>query len=271
MRTDAEHARERAFRFDLVIATDWCERFDILVGEHLKLPAQGRFLEINCGTGSSVIARASRTPDIEVVGTDENAERITIARSKAEAAEVASEFFVASPDDLRFESDSFDAVILDATLDEPARLGPMVAEAVRVAREGAPVVVKAVLRGSFDEFFSLYWEAVHNAGLDDAVWADLEQLITRRPTLHDAIQTLRSAHVKSATPHRSKEEWRFQSGKEFLSAPLVTDLFLAEWAGILPEERRADVLRDLASLVDREVDGHYFDVSVHAAVFVGHK
>ena len=271
MRTDAEHARERAYRFDLVIATDWCERFDILLGEHLKLPAKGRFLEINCGTGSSVIARASGGADVEVVGTDEDGERITIARSKAEAAAGASEFHVSSPDDLKLESGCFDAVILDATLEEPARLGPMVAEAVRVAREGAPVAVKTVLRGSFDEFFSLYWEAVHNAGLDDTVWAGLERLITRRPTLHEVIQALRSAHVKGATPHRSKEEWRFQSGKEFLSSPLVTDLFLAEWVAILPEERRADVMRDLASIVDREVDGHYFDVSVHAAVFVGHK
>ncbi len=271
MQSDTEHRRERAYRFDLMIATDWCERFDAVLAEHVKMPKKGRLLEINCGTGSAAIALAATLDEGEVVGTDEDPDRIAIAQSKAGVASTSNTFLVANPEQLDFENDAFDGVILDASLVDPDRLGAMAAEAVRVARDGAPIAVKVALRGTFDEFYSLYWEALHDIGLDDAVWASLEGLMSRRPTVHEALDTIRASGIKSAFPHRSREEWRFATAREFLTAPLVSDLFLAEWVGILPEDRQADVMRTVASIIDREIDGHYFDVSASAVVFAGHK
>ncbi len=96
MQSDTEHRRERAYRFDLMIATDWCERFDVLA-EHVKMPKKGRLLEINCGTGCAAIALAATLDEGEVVGTDEDPDRIAIAQSKAGVASTSNTPWWANP------------------------------------------------------------------------------------------------------------------------------------------------------------------------------
>ena len=54
---------------------------------------------------------------------------------------------------------------------------------LRVAQPDAPVILKLAAHGSFGEFFSFYWEALHETGMDHAVWAALEELINERANL----------------------------------------------------------------------------------------
>lgn len=270
---DREKQRELAYRFDLFVAPDWCERFDQIVAEHVEMPAEGRLLEINAGTGAYAIALAEKLTEGEVVATDADAERVAIARAKASVAKMDERctFVAADPEHLMFESASFDGVVVDASLVEPERLGAVAAEAVRVARRDAPIAVKLLLRGSFDEFFSIYWEALHEVGIDDAVWARLERIITHHPTLAEAVDVVRAAGVRKAAPHRSKEEWQFENGAAFLESPLMTDLFLDEWLAIVPPERLGEVRASIERIIDRESGGAYFDVSAKALVVAGHK
>src|SRR5438552_3086825 len=83
-----EKERELAFRYDLFVAPDWRERFDLLVAEHTEAVTEGQLLEINCGTGTRTIAIAAELKKGEIVGVDESAARIAIARAKAVTAEV---------------------------------------------------------------------------------------------------------------------------------------------------------------------------------------
>jgi ubiquinone/menaquinone biosynthesis C-methylase UbiE len=272
MATQNENERERAYRFDLFIAPDWCERFDSIVAEHVELPTKGRLLEINSGTGSRVIAIAGTIEEGEVIGAEPNAERVAIARAKATAAdEDRCSFVEADPERLAFEDASFDAVVVDTTLSEPSRLAPLAAEALRVARAGAPVAVKVLLRGSFDEFFSIYWEALHDVGLAEQVWGDLERIVVEHPTFAEAVSSVESVGLRDAESHRSKEEWRFETGAEFLESPLVSDLFLDEWFSLVPEDRLAEVREAVRQVIDRESEGAYFDVSAKALVISGVK
>ena len=267
-----ERRRELAYRYDLFIAPDWCERFDTIVAAHVKMPKKGRLLEINCGTGAHAIALAATLAEGDVVGTDESSERVAIARAKAAATDAERCMFVeADPEDLGFETDSFDGVVLDASIVGPERLAAIAAEAVRVAKHDAPVAVKILLRGSFDEYFSIYWEALHELGIADEVWDRLEPLMTSHPTLADAVEVVRGAGLRHVEPHRSREEWRFESGAEFLESPLVTDLFLAEWLAIVPADRLAEVRAAIGRIIDRESEGSYFDVSAKAVVVSGRK
>ena len=71
----------------------------------------------------------------------------------------------------------------------PSEIEPALAELARVANSGALVVLKLTTRGSFDEFFSIYWESLYNLGLLDYT-PQLEGLITERLT--------------AATPSRSR-------------------------------------------------------------------
>jgi ubiquinone/menaquinone biosynthesis C-methylase UbiE len=267
-----ERRRELAYRYDLFIAPDWCVRFDSIVATHVAMPKRGRLLEINCGTGARAIAVAATLEEGDVVGADESAERVAIARAKAAAADAERCTFVeAIPEDLAFEDGAFDGVVLDATITGPERLPAIVAEAVRVAKANAPVSVKILLRGSFDEFFSIYWEALHDVGIADEVWPRLEPIITSHQTLGDAIEIVRGAGLHKVESHRSKEEWRFDSGADFLASPLVTDLFLADWLDIVPPGRLDEVRAEIERVIDRESEGSYFDVSAKALVLSGHK
>ena len=44
--------KELAFRYDLFITPDWRDRFDTLINQSIKLPAEARILDVNCGTGA---------------------------------------------------------------------------------------------------------------------------------------------------------------------------------------------------------------------------
>jgi ubiquinone/menaquinone biosynthesis C-methylase UbiE len=272
MEDTREKQRELAFRFDLFVTPDWSARFDKLVADHVEYPAKGRLLEINCGTGSRVIAVAEALKEGEVVGAEEDPERVAIARAKVLVANAERCSFVeANPEHLSFEDASFDGVLADTSLTRPDRLAGIASEAARVAKPGAPVALKVLLRGSFGEFFSIYWEALHDVGIDAETWAQLELMITEPPTLQDAIDTVRKFGVRDVHTHRSQEEWRFENAEGFLASPLVTDLFLDEWLSIVPESRIADVRAAIARIVDEQADGAYFDVSAKALVVAGHK
>ena len=264
--------RERAYRFDLFIEPEWSERFDELVTKHVKTPDKGRILEINCGTGSGTIAMAADLKEGEVIGVDESPERILIAQAKARTVAVENcSFEQGDAEHLRFEDDSFDAVIADASLTPPSRLHAIAAEAVRVARPGASIGVTVTLRGSFDEFYSIYWEALYEVGFVDEVWDSLQALMMARSTRDDALEILREAGMSDVSAHQHNEEFRFDTGEEFLVSPLVADLFLDDWLSIVPADRLGEVRATIERIIDRESGGHYFDVSAKALVVTGRK
>jgi hypothetical protein len=63
----------------------------------------------------------------------------------------------------------------------------MFSEMVRVAAPGATIAFALPTASSFGEFFSIYWEALHNNGLIDHE-SDVEQLITELPTVSEVEQ-----------------------------------------------------------------------------------
>jgi len=124
---------ELAYRYDLFITPDWRDRFDTLVNDEIKLPTEGRILDVNCGTGAHSIELAARMAGAgEVVGVDPSAERVEIARAKAQAKKIDNVIFEQStPAALRFESFEFDAVIGDASMLPSDQVEDLLAEVVR--------------------------------------------------------------------------------------------------------------------------------------------
>lgn len=267
-----ERERELAYRYDLFIASDWAERFDQLVVEHFTYPDEGRFLEVNCGTGNRVLSLVLNSGTVEVVGTDDHGGRLALARAKAETAQADRYAFIEmNPRAMTFPSESFDAVVVDCSLSAPDALGDMVSEAVRVARPGAPIAVKTQVRGSLDEFASVYWEALHNTGIDEQIWTALDNLIHERPTYEDAVSMVRSAGVRKPHAHRSRQEWVFASGAEFLDSPLMNDVFLDHWFSVVPAGLQGHVRQEVALAIDNFRADAYFDVSIKALVVTGQK
>jgi ubiquinone/menaquinone biosynthesis C-methylase UbiE len=265
--------KELAYRYDLFIAPDWRERFDQIVSENIKLPEEGRILDVNSGTGSHALELAERIKDKgEVVAIDPDEERVELARAKALVKQIEDVVFERGlPSSLQFESDEFDLVIGDASMLHADEIEDVFAEMVRVARYDARVALKIATHGSFDEFFSIYWEALLVAGLVEEVWAELEPMINERITISNAVAMARRLGLREVTSFASKEVFLYESGEEFVNAPLIEDVFLSEWLEAVPGERRKEVLMRIVEIIERERHDAPFDVSVKATVIAGTK
>lgn len=265
--------KELAFRYDLFIAPDWRDRFDTLINENVELPAEGEILDVNCGTGAHAIELAENLRDKgAVIGIDPSEERIAIARAKAQVKKLDNIRFEEGPvSELPFENDRFEAVIGDASMLRGKDFDGLLREMSRVAQPDGRVILKLATHGSFDEFFSIYWEALHETGIDDDVWSKLEQLINERSTVSDVELLAQRSGLRNVQTFVSKEEFSYDGGEAFLDSPLIKDSFLCDWLEIAPEAIRTEIRRHIGSIIERDRHHAPFEISIKATVISGVK
>ncbi len=265
--------RELAYLYDLYVAPTWRDCFDRLFNEKLGLPAEGRVLDVNCGTGGHAIEMASALATKgDVTAIDECGEMIALARAKVTVAKIDNiDFSVASGDALAFPNNSFDLAVCDASFLPPTRLPAQIKELKRVAKPGAMVAIYLATRGSFDEFFSIFWEALYDCHLADELLAPLEGLIKERPTVSDCEDILSGAGLSIKETFQKKEEFLYENAEQFLTAPLIENYMLDGWLAILPPKSIEPVREALARIIDRERAGYNFDVSIKATMFTAEK
>ena len=265
--------KELAYRYDLLITPTWRDRFDSLINENLALPEKGRVLDVNCGTGAHAIEMAERMRGLgDVFATDPDGQRIDIARLKAQAKKLGEvSFQTADARNLPFPDDDFNVVIGDASMSEVAEIEPMLREMIRIAEPDATVILKLATHGSFDEFFSIFWEALYHAGLSEEVWGNLESLIQERLTVSAAKELAARAGLRRIDTVVSKEEFEFENAEEFLAAPMIKDIFLDRWLAIVPESSRPPVLDQLTRIVDEGRHDSTFYISIKATLIKGSK
>ena len=269
--SSAKTDKELAFLQDLFIAPDWGERFAELIDEHVPLPNEGRALYAAAGTGGHAMALQERGGDkLTLVCVDENSECIELAQANATATDEQIEFRRAKLDNLGLPDNHFDLVVGNASLVSRARIRKMFAEMVRVAAPGATIALALPTASSFGEFFSIYWEALHNAGLLDRE-ADVEYLITELPTVSDVEQMADEEGLKDVASWTRIEEFDYDSGEQFLSSPLVAEFLMREWLALVPETERADLFREITRLINEERHEAEFALSVKATLVVGQK
>ncbi|MBO0721902.1 MAG: methyltransferase domain-containing protein [Blastocatellia bacterium] len=293
-----EDAKEEAFLYDLYIVPEWREAFDSIVDEEVKLPEEGKFLDAGCGTGGYAIDLAIRGgKKVEVIGLDASPERLALARGKAEIKKLQNVTFEEGSLSQRFPApmmdDEFDLVIGDATMMPASEIGPSLEELARVAKKGATVALKLTTRGSFDELFSIYWEALYNLNIVQYT-PQLEDLITERLTVSESEGLASRAGLKQVRSVTRKERFDYPDAGGFFEAPLIRKFFLDEWLAVLPdEETRSRVQEQMAAIIERdrqhledepeiisdELKAVYayerqkpgFDVSIKATVVIGLK
>ena len=271
MTTNRKSDKERAFLQDLFVAPDWGERFSELIDEHLKLPNEGKALYVEAGTGGHAISLQERAGSkIEILCVDENSESLALARVKATAANKQTDFNTAQPDSLDLRDNQFDIVIGNASLVSRQRVRKMLSEMVRVAAPSATIALALPTASSFGEFFSIYWEALHNNGLLDHE-SDVEQLIMELPTVSDIKQLAEDEGLREVESWTRIEEFDFKSGDQFLNAPLVAEFLMQDWLALVPDDRRAALVKEISRLINEERHEAEFALSVKATLIVGHK
>lgn len=263
--------KEMAFLQELYVATDWGERFAELIDEHVELPKKGRILYVASGTGGHAIALLERAGDkVTLVCVDESEECLELARAKAAVVRGEPEFYRAQLEALQFEDEQFDLVIGDASMVAPERLPEMISEMARVAKADSTVALTLATSSSFGEFFSIYWEALRSAGLEEH-GQDVEELITELPKISDVEALCEREGLEAVASWTSIEEFDYESGGEFLNAPLITDFLLKNWLGSLSSEDRARVTKEIERIIDEERHDMDFSLTLKATLVVGRK
>jgi ubiquinone/menaquinone biosynthesis C-methylase UbiE len=264
--------KELAFVHELFVATDWGERFAELIDNHVKLPKRGRVLYVGSNTGGHALALMQRGPaNLTFVCVDENKESLELARIKAKTSGKGDhEFRAETVDRLSFKDDEFALVIGDGSLVHSERIPEMLAELVRVAAPGAGVVLALPSYSSFGEFFSIYWEALHNRGLIDHE-SDVEALISVLPAVFELEKIGERAGLEEIASTTTIEEFDYESADKFLQAPLIADFLLPIWLETLPEEAREGVVAELGRLINEESRDGGFALTMKATVVTGKK
>jgi ubiquinone/menaquinone biosynthesis C-methylase UbiE len=264
--------KELAFLRDLYVATDWGERFAELVDEHVELPKEGSMLYVAAGTGGHALAMQERAGSrLTLICVDESEESLELGRAKAMAVRADPEFRRAQLEALGFEDDQFDLVVGDASLIAAERLPEVVAEMVRVAAPGGTVALTLPTSSSFGEFFSVYWEALRNSGIDSHEH-DVESLITGLPAVSEIEALAGREGLDNVSSWTRIEEFDFESGEEFLNAPLITDFLLRVWLESVPEAADQErVTKEIERIIDAERQDMNFALSVKATLVIGRK
>ena len=271
MTTNRKSDKERAFLQDLFVAPDWGERFAELIDEHVKLPNEGKALYVEAGTGGHAMLLQERAGSkLELLCVDENPESLVLARAKATAANEQTDFNIAQLDSLDLHNNQFDLVIGNASLVSRQRVRKMLAEMVRVAAPGATIALALPTASSFGEFFSIYWEAMHNNGLLDHE-SHVEHLIMELPTVSEVEQLAEDEGLRDVESWTRIEEFDFESGEQFLNAPLVAEFLMRDWLALVPDDRRAGLVREISRLINEERHEAEFALSVKATLIVGQK
>jgi ubiquinone/menaquinone biosynthesis C-methylase UbiE len=262
----AKTEKELAFLRDLYINDAWTRRFTDLVDKHLKFSKEENLLYINAGTGDHAFALRERLDsNTAVFATTENVELLRIARDKALAVKSDIDF-----SDIRFEDDSFDLVLSDASFARPADVAGLIDEAVRVARPGGKVAVIFPASGSFGEIFSLLWEVLFNEDLGQHGGA-AEEMVVALPSVSRTEEIAEAAGLNNIETHISKEIFEFENGAEFVGSPLVSDFLLPDWLESLDEKEKERVNEKLAQLIDIEDGTLTFRFTVKVTLLIGEK
>lgn len=262
--------KELAFLHDLFVATDWGERFAQLVDEHIKLPNEGRALYVGSGTGGHAIALQERASKLKFLCIEETEEYLELARAKATAVKDGAEFRQGKLDQLELEDNQFDFVIGDGSMMDTSRVPAMLAEMVRVAKPGATVALSLATAGSFGEFFSLYWEVLHNCGLRGHE-SNVQGLITERLTTSELEKLAEREGLEEVASWSRIEEFNFDSGERFLNSPLISDFLLNRWLEFVPEESRECIRKAIPGVVNDDRHEAEFTLSVKATLLTGRK
>ena len=263
--------KELAFLQELFVATDWGERFAELMDEHVELPKEGQALYLASGTGGHAIALQERSgDDLKFLCIDENEECLELARAKATVLQDGTQFCQERIDQLRIRDNQFNLVIGDGSLVHTLRAPRMLTEMIRVAAPGAMVAFSLPTFSSFGEFFSIYWEALHNCGLADHE-SDVESLISILPSVSAVEEMAEQAGLEEVASFTRIEEFDYESGEQFLTAPLISDFLMQIWLESLPQDSYARVVKEIARLINEERHEAEFALSVKATLVVGRK
>ncbi|MDQ4123822.1 MAG: class I SAM-dependent methyltransferase [Acidobacteriota bacterium] len=270
MKTD-KTAKELAFLHDLYVATDWSERFAQLIDSSLKPVEEGQLLYVECGTGSHALElREKLNEPVEMICTESDIERLRIAQAKAEAVSADIKFQNSPPHKLNFPNAEFSAVVCDASFVPVPDLLPIWQEIYRVTEEEGTVAFVLPTAGSFGEFFSVFWQALHELELDE-LGEEVEKLITELPKVSDIKDVATNAGFQDVQAEARQEIFEYDLGEDFIRSPLVSDFLFPVWTEFVPPEQQIRLIRKIEDVINQTRDEMSFRLTVKMTLVTARK
>lgn len=270
MKTD-KTAKELAFLHDLYVATDWSERFAELIDSSLKPIEEGQLLYVECGTGNHALELREKLNDaVEMICSESDIERLRIAQAKAEAVSADIKFQNSPPHRLNFPNAEFTAVVCDASFLPVADLLPIWQEIYRVTEEEGSIAFVLPTAGSFGEFFSIFWEALHKLELNE-LGEEVEKLIMDLPKVSDIKEVASNAGFKRIEAETRNEIFEFDLGEDFIRSPLVSDFLFPVWTKFVPPEQQVHLIRKIEDLINETRDELTFRMTVKMTLVTAQK
>jgi ubiquinone/menaquinone biosynthesis C-methylase UbiE len=258
--------KELAYLSDLYVQDEWTRRFAELADKHIDLSDAENLAYLNAGTGTHAMALGEKFSEkTDVFASCENPEVLKIALDKAAAIGSSVDF-----SQLRFEDDSFDAVLADATFATGDAVNELVEEAVRIARVGGDVAFYLPSSGSFGEIFSILWEVLALEDLGPEA-PNVENLITQLPTTGELESIARASGLVNVRRETANEIFEYENGEAFVSSPLIEDFLFPRWIGTLDEDAQKKVVAALCRSINDEEGKLSFRFSVKVTLVTGEK
>jgi ubiquinone/menaquinone biosynthesis C-methylase UbiE len=267
----AKSAKELAYLHDFYVATDWSERFAELIDEKLKLPDEGQFLYVEGGTGNHALAlREKLAETVDFYFSESDAERLRIARTKAQTVDAPVHFQNSFPHQLNFPNAAFGNVVADASFLRTENLFPVWSEIYRVLETGGTAFFALPTAGSFGQFFSVFWEALYELEMLE-FGAEVERLITALPTVSDVETVARNAGFENIESSTALEIFEYETGGDFLRSPLISDFLLPLWTKFVPASERVKLLGAIEEVIDSSRSEMTFRLSVKMTLITARK
>ena len=146
----------------------------------------------------------------------------------------------------------------------------MLSEMVRVAKPGSSVAMSLATSSSFGEFFSIYWEVLHNSGLAEHA-AKVESLITELPTVSEIEELAEREGLEDITTSSRIEEFEYETGEQFFNSPLISDFLMRHWLDFVPASQSEGIAKEIQRMINEERHETEFTLSVKATLLVGRK
>lgn len=251
---------------DLYIQDDWTRRFTDLVDKHIDLSDAENLLYVNAGTGGHTLVLDEKFGEkIDIFASCENEHLLTIARDKGIAVRSNVDFSM-----LRFDEDSFDAVLADASFVRPDKIEEFIEDVARPARSGADVAMLLPTNGSFGEIFSLLWEVLFDEDFGEQ-GAVAEKLVAELPTVSQLETIAARLGLVNVNTETVNEIFEYADGAAFVASPLIADFLLPIWLETFDEEQRSRLSEKLVQLIDEEDGTLSFSFSVKVTLLSGER
>lgn len=260
----------RAAIWEQAILPTWEARLVPSLISAMPLPELGSILVAECRTGYVALELLARIgEEVRCIALDSSREMLDVARSKLPPEDRRVWWDAKSVDQTHYRDNVFSASVCAAGIVTRDDVQRVCTELVRLTRPGGAVGLVVPLRGTFEEFYDLYREALVAADLL-AVEPSLDAFVEALFTPESLAESLRATGMEDVSIEPVRFELHFGSGEDFLLSPLVESLYLPYWLQICRDDAsREQIFFHVVRAMDTYFHGIGLTMTAEAAHVVG--